>query len=631
MQLRILQIDLARQKENIEYVKSYFDFAVANGYNAILVYLENAVRTPDTEYFSKEETYSLTEMKEIVSYGVSIGLDVIPAFENLAHLEKFFEYQQFQKYSELNGRLDGGRGFSGCKYGSCGCVSNDELRAVMDKYIADVCSVFQSKYVHMGLDEPFDFADCPTCKKRRENGESKQEIFYKHVMHCHDLITGFGKTMMMWDDFFEYADIVERLPRDIVMCNWNYFYISEEPAGHWTNRIKKDWFRYYDKLGFKYIFCLSAHRASSICNIETFTDYASRYNPFGAMTTAWERTDGFYLGAYPFIALAGKIWSNQINSEKDKIRVYSSLLGNEEIAELILMLNVPSFYSGFNEIDKVIENEYFLRYAYLKKLNYAVKRIRQTLSTINGLQKDVLTDIYSYVYDIFTDLSLQNLGKTWFSAYETGKIDEKYVTEKLKEFYDAYEEIYQIQLKLWNKYRKGIVCYKNSLQNKYDSKKQRIKRLLASVKTVSAKPVLSCELMLHDGYCTVRIEIKVKYKGQAEETVYSGRGKSSLSGFDVGGVYTLRFALEDKQVEYVTFAVYGEGGLFPVNFRYVANNTKYIADKVERLCGNVIDEENILSNDTQFAVMGYNDGVAHFNDLELSKKQSKIKIFFKEL
>ncbi len=631
MQLRILQIDLARQKENIDYIKSYFDFAAANGYNAILTYLENAVRTPDTEYFSKDETYSLAEMKEIVSYGTSIGLDIIPAFENLAHLEKFFEYPQFQKYSELNGRETDGRGFGGHKYGSCGCVSNDELRAFMDKYITDVCSVFQSKYVHMGLDEPFDFADCPTCKKRRENGETKQEIFFKHVMHCHDLIDGLGKTMMMWDDFFEYADIVERLPRDIIMCNWNYFYISEEPAGHWTNRIKKDWFRYYDKLGFKYIFCVYAHRASSIYNLETFTDYAARFNPLGAMTTAWERRDSFYFGAYPFIALAGKLWSNKIKNENDKITVYSDLLGSKEIAELILTLNASGFYGGFNEIDKVIENEYYVRYTYLENLRYAVKRIRQTLPTIDGLQKDILTDIYAYVYEVFTDLSLQKLGKTWFEAYETGKVDKEYITEKLKGFYNAYEEIYQSQLKLWDKYRKGIVSYKNALQNKFDGKKQRIERLLSSVKTLSVKPVLHCELMLHDGYCTVRIEIKVKYQGEAEKVVYSGSGKPSLSGFDVGGVYTLRFVLEDSRVEYVTFAVYGEGGLFPVNFRYVANNKKYIASSVERLCGNVIDEKNILSNDTQFAVMGYNDGIAHFNDLELSKRKSTIKITFKEL
>ena len=448
MQLRILQMDLARQKETVGYVKSYFDFAVENDYNAILLYLENAVRTADTQYFSKEETYSFDEMKQIVDYGENIGLTIIPAFENLAHLEKFFEYPELEDFSELQDYRTEGRGFGSNKRGDCGCVSNENLNTFIDKYISDVCSLFPSEYVHMGLDEPFDFADCPRCRQRREKGESKADMFYEHVMHSYRLVKKMGKTMMMWDDFFEYADTVERLPRDIIMCNWNYSYVSEEPAGHWTNRIKKDWFRYYDKLGFKYIFCIFAHRASSIFNFETFTDYAKRFNPIGAITTVWERTDGFYLGSYPVIALAGKTWSGRVKCEEDKLQVFADLLGDKEIAELLLMLNIPNYYNGFNEIDKVIENEYFLRFSLYDKLTYALKRIKNSLINATGLSKDILTDIYTYLYNMYTDLSLQRLGKPLFEAYETGIINKAVIIEKLQSFLIAYQEIYEKQLVL---------------------------------------------------------------------------------------------------------------------------------------------------------------------------------------
>ena len=101
MELICLQIDLARQKERVDFVKSYMDFAVQNGYNSVLLYLENVVRTPSTEYFDKEDTYSMEEMSEIVAYGTAKGLEVIPAFENLGHLEKFFEYTQWEDLSDL--------------------------------------------------------------------------------------------------------------------------------------------------------------------------------------------------------------------------------------------------------------------------------------------------------------------------------------------------------------------------------------------------------------------------------------------------------------------------------------------------------------------------------------------------
>ena len=56
MELITLQLDLARQKETTEYVKSYVDFAKANGYNSILFYLENAVRTVDTAFLDESTT-----------------------------------------------------------------------------------------------------------------------------------------------------------------------------------------------------------------------------------------------------------------------------------------------------------------------------------------------------------------------------------------------------------------------------------------------------------------------------------------------------------------------------------------------------------------------------------------------
>ena len=83
-------IDLARQKERVDFVKNQMAFCKDNGYNTILLYLEAVVRTSVTEFFDNEDSYSLQEIADLVNYGESIGLDVVPAFETLAHMEKFF-------------------------------------------------------------------------------------------------------------------------------------------------------------------------------------------------------------------------------------------------------------------------------------------------------------------------------------------------------------------------------------------------------------------------------------------------------------------------------------------------------------------------------------------------------------
>ena len=50
-------------------------------------------------------------------------------------------------------------------------------------------------------------------------------------------------------------------------------------------------------------------------------------------------------------------------------------------------------------------------------------------------------------------------------------------------------------------------------------------------------------------------------------------------------------------------------------------DVKIIKDRVE-------NANNILYNDTRFATMGQEDGIEHFNNIELSKQQSVIKVFF---
>ena len=68
MKIVAVQIDLGRQKEKIEFVKSFVDNAKKWGYNAIILYLECCVRTSVTPFLDEDDSYSLNELKSIVDY-----------------------------------------------------------------------------------------------------------------------------------------------------------------------------------------------------------------------------------------------------------------------------------------------------------------------------------------------------------------------------------------------------------------------------------------------------------------------------------------------------------------------------------------------------------------------------------
>ncbi|MBE5739246.1 MAG: hypothetical protein E7349_00140 [Clostridiales bacterium] len=634
MDIVCLQIDLARQKENISFIKSYVDFAALNGYNALLVYLENVVRTDDTQYFAKETTYSQDEIKEIVAYAELKGIEVIPAFENLGHLEKFFAYPALENLSECEDEAKEGRGFSSLKRGTCGCTMNPDLYVFLDKYITDVCSCFKSKYVHIGLDEPFDFAVCARCKAELEKGRSKADLFYEHVMHSYQLITGLGKRMMMWDDFFEYADIAHLLPRDIIFCNWNYMYVDNEPAGHWTNRIKRDWFRYYESLGFSYIFCTYAHGASCTYNVDTFTNYANKYNPIGAIMTSWDKPSSFYFGSYPLIAYAGALWNGNCTTKSEKIKIYAQFLGNENRARLLLSLNIPAFYSGYTaNVIQMSENGYFPKYMLTQQLQYAVEEVRTWVKEDDdSLQNNIVTDIYDYLERFHLGLRVENLGEELFDAREGKSFPERYFSDEILDISQRYDFVERNEMKLWNIYRQDIVSCNNAFQNRRLARRAQLQQIEKHIKNKEERGILYTDLMLHDGYCTVKMEIRVKYEQECTPiVVYSGGAKSSMVGFDLGGCYGFRFLIENQPIEWLEFSVSGEGALYPLNFRYLQNGEKYVASEVEILQGRVENIENVLYNDTRFAVMGYEDGIAHFNDIMLAKRSNSVKIKFQKL
>jgi glycoside hydrolase family 20 len=638
MKLICAQIDLARQKENAEYIRKYIDFAAKNGYNAMLCYLENAVRTDETQYFDHDDTYSPEEIREIVSYGDEKGVSLIPAFENLGHLEKFFAYPELEKLSECENEREEGRGFCSTPRGTCGCTSGERLYAFFEKYIAEVSSAFTSPYIHMGLDEPFDFAVCPRCKKRVENGESKAQMFLKHVMRSYELVKKLGKTMLMWDDFFEYADVVRELPRDIILCNWNYYFVGDLPAGHWTGRVKKDWFYLYERLGFKYIFCAYMGEYSSAYNVRTLTRYAMKYHPYGAIATSWEKSGSFYLSTYPILAAAGRLWSGRIR-DSEFLNVYSEITGSKKTAEALLSVQAPMYFTAY--IDTAMsECDYFVKSAFRENLASATARLRAAARGNETNEKaDIRKDISRSFMELYARTLTEKATDELFEVYETGKTSErgKLALARGKKLLDCAESLYReseiIAEYLLGKYRKNIIS--RGFINKYENLYERIKEIRLAFDKAEQSAVLYGDFMMHDGFGTPNAKILAGYEDGTEKLVYSGGIKPSYTSFECGGVYTFKFLLSggksEQKIKYIIFSSAGEGQTFPVNFRYAADGKEYVAAHIEKTVGEMYFENNVIYPDTRFAILGNGDGEAHFNDIGLGKRENGLKITFKEL
>ena len=279
--LRIVQLDLARQMETCSFISNYIDRVAALGYDTLQLYLEGRVATK-TFSLAEDERYTVEQMKGIVAHATEKGVTVVPVVSLLGHAEQFFWHPGCDQYMEDGGeckRLGKGR--------DTFCLSNPATRDFLSRYVADLCEIFTGPYFHAGFDEAWNSGTCPRCREK----EKCDELFAECVLFAHEMLAKLGKRMWMWDDFFAFhPKALARMPKDMVMCHWNYDNeISDRGTRvNFAGRLREDMLEKYAALGYDAIPCCWFKTG----NIRTLAAYARRNKTFGFMLTEWEDLHG---------------------------------------------------------------------------------------------------------------------------------------------------------------------------------------------------------------------------------------------------------------------------------------------------------------------------------------------------
>jgi len=620
MEMIIAMMDIARQKENISFVKLYIDFIKDSGYTHLLLYIENAIRTECSMFLKEDETYSIEEIKEIVEYSKNKGIEIIPALENLDHLEKFFLYKEVESFSECEDESKEGRGISGYKRGSCACTSNPDFYKFIDKYTTEVISLFDSKYVHMGLDEPFDFAVCKKCMERLKT-TSKELMFLEHIMHTYNLLKNLDKRMMMWDDAFEYFNIVESLPRDIILCNWNYEFVGNTPSGHWLNRVKKDWFRIYDELGFNYIFCTFERGTSSAHNFISFSNYALKYSPIGFIYTMWEKADCFFFSSYPLMRFSAK-YLNKLCKKEDITNIYNECLNDYEVSNIVSHLNIPSGMFINNDSDSFIEDNYLSKEVIYNNLDYVLPILKNKTSL-----NDSILDLYDNFSLKYLMIKTNYLLIDYINKIESNDNDYSDLLYRLSKIKENYKEIQDNEYKLYKKYRNNIISYNNQFENKYINIFNELNKIEETIKNNTNNTILYLDLMMSDMYASPVVRIEIEYADGTVAIINNGGLKNSFVGFDSSSSYSFRKIIENKKIKKISFSLSHDGVVELMNMRYLFKNKLLYPESVNGDL-DIINKENALSSDLRYVRIGFDDGIKHFNNHLLGEKNHKIELAF---
>ncbi len=206
-----------------EQVKEFAATIKKMGYNMIQLYTEDTYEIPEEPYFGYlRGRYSKEEMKDIVAYCGSIGVEIIPCIQTLAHLNQAFMWARYQAINDTNDIL---------------MVDDPRTYEFIENMFKTLRECFTTEYIHVGMDEAHNLGLGRHLDKY--GYENRFDILSRHLKKVIALAEKYNFKPMMWSDmFFRLAnhgayyvsdtdvitdEVIAACPEGIDLVYWDYY------------------------------------------------------------------------------------------------------------------------------------------------------------------------------------------------------------------------------------------------------------------------------------------------------------------------------------------------------------------------------------------------------------------------
>lgn len=168
----------------VDAIKKYLSYMAALGMNTMYFYTEDMYELADYPHFGyMRGRYTISELREIDDYAYSLGIEVIPCIETLAHMQHYLRWKEAAPVTDA--------------YDTLLCGSEDTYKLI-DAMVKTMHRAFRSRRINVGLDEAFNMGKGQYAKK---NGTvDRNQIFLSHVDRVSQICEKYGFRPVMWSD-----------------------------------------------------------------------------------------------------------------------------------------------------------------------------------------------------------------------------------------------------------------------------------------------------------------------------------------------------------------------------------------------------------------------------------------------
>ncbi|MFX1365743.1 MAG: family 20 glycosylhydrolase [Promethearchaeota archaeon] len=219
LKIRGISDDISRGQsptiDNLKkFIKELSHYKINQYYLAFMNDMYNYSNHP--EIGKDRGRYSKEEILELQNFASKHYIELIPIFQtvgdwdNILHNPDYWKYGEFPGSNSLN-------------------ISNNEIYELLDEMIEELSTSFKSKYFHIGADESLDVGKLASINLLKNMGIG--QVYLNHYKKVYEIVKkhGYEKVIIYHDTLYKYQEVMEGLPKDVIIMYWNYKSKSEYP------------------------------------------------------------------------------------------------------------------------------------------------------------------------------------------------------------------------------------------------------------------------------------------------------------------------------------------------------------------------------------------------------------------
>lgn len=200
------------RRPSLPYLRAWFGrLAPRAKLNTVIVQVDSLMQYHTHPELSRPNALTQAEMRALVAYARRRHLAVIPHLQCLSHqyslLGRSHPETRLEPGSETYNPLD------------------SRVLPIVTDLMGELLDVFGARQIHVGMDE----ADVGAMTRNGQTRDIKPaDLFVTHLRELREAARRRGATLLVWPDMIArldpdgQANLLERIPRDVVLCEWQY-------------------------------------------------------------------------------------------------------------------------------------------------------------------------------------------------------------------------------------------------------------------------------------------------------------------------------------------------------------------------------------------------------------------------